>query len=776
MLSNDFDNEIPLVPVQCEIMFEKNFLNNQPDFNDFDAVLTCVSNMNSITQLEYSDFNYKISSKDCIQVAKDIYFELKEIHKLDKTDKISRIKFRIYTDELKLKDLKEYVQKCREEYEAQKNNKLGNEVFFFDQITTRDSKFQNYLSFDKKRFMTSRTFDNVFFEERNDVANRVNHFMNNKQWYDKRGIPHTIGFLFHGPPGTGKCLDPDTPVMVWPGQIKLARDIVSSDLLVDDECKPVSITGIAHGQDNMYKVSYPHRTGSYIVNSEHILSVVLNKTFTILRETSGQYILIWYEWRKKKTNLVHHREYFNNYTDVQTRCAQIMLTVSPHVAIKGDTLDINVVKYMQQPKSFKKYWQGYKPQHTSGWLNSLDLADITNILNSEGRLDSNTRRIVMPIKREFWAASMGFNIKYLSKNEISIAGNQLWSFLPHKWIGKVDTRWMENCYPITVSKVGWGPYVGFTLPNWHPTSRFLLGDFTVTHNTSTIKAIANITHRHIINVRLSEIKTNTQLKNLFFNPVLQVENPETLTVEKFTVPIHQRFYVIEDIDCMGDLIKKREFKNQELLATNASNSNITGNKKDTSKSSSNTSNAGTSGTNKKSSDQPIQTHSIKSLYTEDDDADLYELENYYQTALAQEKKDMEDEQREDEERDKITLDSLLNILDGTLEIPNRMFCVTTNHIEVIDPALIRPGRVDMIIEFKFCTKAIIQEMFESFYEQSFEASKFAKITDYKISPAVVNQYLFKNMTKPDNAIEELIVLSNKKGPYNKTKKSNNTQP
>jgi DNA polymerase III delta prime subunit len=756
----DFQNdEIPLVPQQCEIVFEKNFLNNQPDFNDFDAVLTCVSNMNSITQLEYSDFNYKISSKDSIQVAKDIYFELKEINKLDKTDKISRIKFRIYTDDLKLKDLKEYVQKCREEYEAQKNNKLGNEVFFFDQITTRDSKFQNYLSFDKKRFMTSRTFDNVFFEERLDVANRVNHFMNNKQWYDKRGIPHTIGFLFHGPPGTGKCLAPDTPVMVWGGQSKLARDITLSDTLVDDECRPVAITGIATGQDYMYRVSYPHHSGSYTVNSAHILSVTLTNTFTTLRQTNGEYILIWYKWgsanNRDYSNLIQHREYLCNFTQVKARRDEIMLTYSPLVAITGDTLDINVVKYMQQARSFKQVWQGYKPQYTAGWLNTLDFAQVTNTLLTQGNLDTVSRRIIMPAKYETWAASMGFNIKYLpNQKKISIAGLQVWRFLPSIWIGKVDTQWMENSYPITVSRVGWGPYVGFTLPIEHPTSRFLLSDYTVTHNTSTIKAIANITHRHIINVRLSEIKTNTQLKNLFFNPVLQVENPETLTVEKFTVPIHQRFYVIEDIDCMGDLIKKREFKNQEVIVANQNN------KKEVSKPT--------------VVKKPTETPSVKSLYTEDDDADLYELENYYQTALVQEKKDMDDEQREEEERDKITLDSLLNILDGTLEIPNRMFCVTTNHIEVIDPALIRPGRVDMIIEFKFCTKAIIQEMFESFYEQKFDSSKFAKITDYKISPAVVNQYLFKNMTKPDNAIEELIILSNKKGPYNKTKKIINT--
>ena len=140
---------------------------------------------------------------------------------------------------------------------------------------------------------------------------------------------------------------------------------------------------------------------------------------------------------------------------------------------------------------------------------------------------------------------------------------------------------------------------------------------------------------------------------------------------------------------------------------------------------------------------------------------------------------MESEKKEVEDTDKITLDSLLNILDGTLEIPNRMLVLSTNHAEVIDDALIRPGRIDMIIDFKYANKTIVKEMFEGFYSRTFETDKFAKIIDYKVSPAFINQYMFKNMTNPDKAIEEIKELSLKKGKYikhppsvDKIKKSN----
>lgn len=47
--------------------------------------------------------------------------------------------------------------------------------------------------------------------------------------------------------------------------------------------------------------------------------------------------------------------------------------------------------------------------------------------------------------------------------------------------------------------------------------------------------------------------------------------------------------------------------------------------------------------------------------------------------------------------DKLDLSGLLNVLDGVVDCPNRILIMTTNHPEKLDPALIRPGRIDKII-------------------------------------------------------------------------------
>lgn len=44
----------------------------------------------------------------------------------------------------------------------------------------------------------------------------------------------------------------------------------------------------------------------------------------------------------------------------------------------------------------------------------------------------------------------------------------------------------------------------------------------------------------------------------------------------------------------------------------------------------------------------------------------------------------------------MTFSGLLNVLDGVAASEDRLVFMTTNHIERLDPALIRPGRVDYV--------------------------------------------------------------------------------
>lgn len=58
------------------------------------------------------------------------------------------------------------------------------------------------------------------------------------------------------------------------------------------------------------------------------------------------------------------------------------------------------------------------------------------------------------------------------------------------------------------------------------------------------------------------------------------------------------------------------------------------------------------------------------------------------------------EQREGQQEKGVTFSGLLNVLDGITSPEGSVVFMTTNHIDKLDPALIRPGRIDRRLEFR----------------------------------------------------------------------------
>ncbi|KAI0372629.1 P-loop containing nucleoside triphosphate hydrolase protein [Pilatotrama ljubarskyi] len=72
---------------------------------------------------------------------------------------------------------------------------------------------------------------------------------------------------------------------------------------------------------------------------------------------------------------------------------------------------------------------------------------------------------------------------------------------------------------------------------------------------------------------------------------------------------------------------------------------------------------------------------------------------------------------------RITLSGLLNALDGIAAQEGRILFATTNDYDALDPALCRPGRLDLHIEFKLASKYQCREMFRRFYLPSSSEAK-----------------------------------------------------
>ncbi|KAL6300904.1 P-loop containing nucleoside triphosphate hydrolase protein [Sparassis latifolia] len=89
-----------------------------------------------------------------------------------------------------------------------------------------------------------------------------------------------------------------------------------------------------------------------------------------------------------------------------------------------------------------------------------------------------------------------------------------------------------------------------------------------------------------------------------------------------------------------------------------------------------------------------------------------------------------EKQEHDKERDsplsRVTLSGLLNALDGIGAQEGRILFATTNDYHALDPALCRPGRMDLHIEFKLASKLQAEELYKCFYMPSGPAAEDAK--------------------------------------------------
>ncbi|KAK5627323.1 hypothetical protein RRF57_003038 [Xylaria bambusicola] len=72
--------------------------------------------------------------------------------------------------------------------------------------------------------------------------------------------------------------------------------------------------------------------------------------------------------------------------------------------------------------------------------------------------------------------------------------------------------------------------------------------------------------------------------------------------------------------------------------------------------------------------------------------------------------------KETEDKKGISLSGLLNAIDGVASHEGRVLIMTTNVPESLDEALIRPGRVDLQVEFTYATKEQAKELFIRMYE------------------------------------------------------------
>lgn len=129
------------------------------------------------------------------------------------------------------------------------------------------------------------------------------------------------------------------------------------------------------------------------------------------------------------------------------------------------------------------------------------------------------------------------------------------------------------------------------------------------------------------------------------------------------------------------------------------------------------------------------------------------------------KKDKKDKKdKEDKNPNQLTLSGLLNALDGIFNNNGRILVMTTNHPEVLDEALIRPGRIDRKLLFSYCDKYQIKGIFNMMYSdiKELDYSELDKIEEHKYSPADITSLFLRYRNEPVKALNNLHELEDNK--------------
>jgi chaperone BCS1 len=115
---------------------------------------------------------------------------------------------------------------------------------------------------------------------------------------------------------------------------------------------------------------------------------------------------------------------------------------------------------------------------------------------------------------------------------------------------------------------------------------------------------------------------------------------------------------------------------------------------------------------------------------------------------------------------RLTFSGLLNALDGVAASDERIIFMTTNRVDVLPPALVRPGRVDLKIYVGLATQNQFKRMYLRFFpDESQKAEEFAEILrETPMSMAEVQGFFMFFKNDPEGCLEAAKELANDRKP------------
>ena len=196
----------------------------QPDSTTIFSIKEYPSSENKLDEYdeqESKDYNkvdndiYIVNQSNYFELKKDVWCKVKfkedesersERGSEKRTSKLETICINIYSKKYSVNELKLYLDEITDKYNESLFLTRHNKLFIYS-LSGFKNKGENDIVaplWDECRFISSRSFNTLFFDMKDELIKKIDFFRDNRSWYEKEGHPYTLGIGLHGPPGTGK--------------------------------------------------------------------------------------------------------------------------------------------------------------------------------------------------------------------------------------------------------------------------------------------------------------------------------------------------------------------------------------------------------------------------------------------------------------------------------------------------------------------------------------------------------------------------------------------
>ena len=320
------------------------------------------------------------------------------------------------------------------------------------------------LPFDNTSNILNEQIVSLKIKETNDFLNKKLYGMNsvkerlllflNKKLRETNSRGCNIALV--GKPGVGKCLHPETPVIMYDLSIKLAKNVRVGDLLLGDDGTSRNVLSINNGKEEMFRIIQEFGD-EYVVNKSHILTLNKdNKTVDICLTDVIDVINVINNDNYSPVSCSYDGNVYYSRARELGRVMGLKLN-------NGDNIFSKDLRRI--PDGYRNWDLFSKGEFFRGLIDTSELIS---------RNDSNDKSINIYMSKDKpvytiidLLRSAGFRCVY-ECNFIKI----------------MDYEVKEK---MSIKSIGEGEYYGFTL---NMNERFVLGDWTVTHNTAIAKSLS----------------------------------------------------------------------------------------------------------------------------------------------------------------------------------------------------------------------------------------------------------------------------------------------